>query len=347
MTSLIMLFARRVFDPLTAVRAVRRGGVLLLTLTITLIASAEPTSPISSWPQKQVKIVVPYPTGSGPDVLARVLAQGLVADSGQTAIVENRRGANGMIGASAVARAPGDGNTLLLMDRLALITNPALYASVPFDWRRDLKPVSDMGRVHLYLVVGDRLPIKTYADFVRYAKTHPGALNYGSGGIGHIGHLSMEAIARSEGLTLNHIPYASLLEAAIAIVNGDVAALVTGPIPVLGMIRDGRLRAIAVGSDRRTAEMPEAPTLQEIGAATDLLPPTIFTLYAPGSTPEWMVDLINARVTAILRKPGVAASISAQALEAVPSTPRAALEDMERLDGSTLKKLRDMGIKRE
>lgn len=300
-----------------------------------------------AWPARPVKIVVPYPPGSGPDLLARVIGQNLAASSGQTVLVENKGGANAIIGSDAVAKAAPDGYTLLVVDRLALITNPALYRNMPFNWQVDLKPVTDLARVQLYLIASSKLPAKNFSEFVQYVKANPDKLNYASSGNGHINHLSMESISKAYGLRINHVPYKSLPQAVTGILSGDVAAVVTGPVPVMGMIRDGRLRALVVGAEKRTRELPETQTIVENGGAVSLLPPTVFIMSAPGGTPESLVARINASITGILRKPEVIAAIEKQALELAPSTPQQTAERMREIAPDFLQAIKDAGIKME
>ena len=300
-----------------------------------------------SWPSKALKIVVPSPPGSGPDLLARTIGQSLAASSGQPVVVENKGGANGIIGSDAVAKAAADGHTLLLVDRLALITNPALYSNVPFNWQVDLKPVTEVARVQLYLVTGSRLPARTFNEFIQYVRANPDKLSYATSGNGHINHLSMEAIVKGFGLKINAVPYKSAPQITTALVAGEVVSVVTGPVPVLGMVRDGRLRALAVGAEKRTRELPDTPTIVESGGTPAMLPPTVFVIMAPGSTPDGMVGRMNAALTAVMRRPEVVSTIEQQALELVPGTAAQAAQHMRDVGPGILQAIRDAGIKME
>ena len=288
-----------------------------------------------------------FQDNAGPDLLARVIGQGVAASTSQTVVVENKAGANAIIGTDSVAKSAPDGYNLLVIDRLALITNPALYSGIPYNWQTDLKAVTELARVQLYLVVSGKLPAKNLAEFVAHVRANPGKLSYGTTGNGHINHIAMEALVKHFGLNLPAVPYKAFPPVIAGILNNEVISLITGPVPVLGMVRDGRLKALAVGSEKRTRELPDVPTIFEQGGTTAMLPPTVFVMMAQGGIPDALVTRINATVTAAMRQPEVVSAIEKQALELVPGSAADAARHMRDIAPGFLQAIKDAGVKIE
>lgn len=276
--------------------ALSRTALVIAAAAATCIAQAQP------WPAKNVSIIVPYPPGSGPDVLARALAERLSTTTGKPVIVDNRAGANAIIGSEAVAKAAPDGHTLLLVDRLTLSVNPLLYSRLPYS-PQQLTGISEIARVNLLWVARSDAPYTTWADMAAYARKGSDPVAVGTGGPGSVHHLSLELVKRQLGASMTHVPYRGVAPAVMGLLAGDVQGVITGPETVVEHIRAGKLRALAVGAEQRLPLLPDVPTLKEVGAPADLLISTYFTLHAPAATPKATVDAIHAAVAPILAEP--------------------------------------------
>jgi tripartite-type tricarboxylate transporter receptor subunit TctC len=286
-------------------------AVAFAALAIAAPAAAQP----AAYPNRPIRMVVPFPPGGGADLTARVLAQRMGESMGQSIVVENRPGANGSIGTEAVAKSPPDGYTILLVDRGALGINPSLYAKLPYDPLKDLAFVGIATEGPYVLVVNPSLNVKTLAELVALAKAKPGTLNYASFGIGSLPQLNIEALNRRMGIDLVHVPYKGAGPAAQAVVAGEVGVTIASVPAVQGFIKDGRLRALAVGADRRMALLPDVPTMAEAGGGADTLNPTFFALAAPAGTPPAIVARLNAEMKKALADPGTAEKLVAAGLE--------------------------------
>jgi tripartite-type tricarboxylate transporter receptor subunit TctC len=314
-------------------------------LAFVSFAAATPlAAQAQSWPTGDTRIIVPYPPGSEPDVLARDVAQRLAAASGKNVIVENKPGANSIIGTDAVAKAPGDGNTLLMVDRLAVVTNPMLYSKLPYDSQRDLKPVTDMAGVRLFVVVSPSFKARTYKDFVAYAKANPKKIDVAIAGNGHINHIGMEMLAQSEGIQFNYIPYKGMAPAVNGVMADEVHAVITGGLSVQRMAQAKPVAVLVVGDDKRADYMPSAPTLAEAGGKPGSLPSTVFSFFASGKTPDATVDRIHKALVAI-DTPEFRKVYQARGLAMGTSSPQAMAASMKADSASFQKVIRELGIK--
>ncbi|HEY1329267.1 MAG TPA: tripartite tricarboxylate transporter substrate binding protein [Casimicrobiaceae bacterium] len=302
------------------------------------LAVAVPTRPVhaetGSYPDRPVRLVVSFPPGGGADTTARMLAQKMSERLGQPIVVENKPGANGLIGTDFVAKSAPDGYTILMTDRGALGINPSLYARLPYDPRKDFAHIGIATDGPYVLVVSSALPVKSLAELVALAKSKPGSLRYGSYGVGSMAQLNIEALARAEGITLQHIPYKGAPPAVAAVVAGQVDLTIASPPSLLGFIRNGRVRALAVGSDTRLALLPDVPTTKEAGLASQPLVPTYFALCAPAGTPPAIVNRLNEELRRALQSPDVAEKLRAAGLVPNGGSPaamsRIVAEDVDR-----------------
>ena len=254
-----------------------------------------------SWPPATVKIVVPYQAGAEPDVLARDLANALGKKTGKTFIVENRPGANAIIGTEAVVKSAGDGATLLLVDRLSVVTNPMLYNKMPYDWKQQLAPVTDIAAVRLFLTVGNTIPVKNWREFVDYARAHPGKITAGIPGNGHIIHIGMAMISQSEGFKLTYVPYKGLPAVLTGFMGGEVDVVLAGGLVTQQIVKTKPdLKVIAVGDTRRAKYMAEVPTVEEAGGKPGVIPSTVFSLFASAATPPEIVQQINTQFHSVI-----------------------------------------------
>lgn len=315
----------------------------LLGLCAALVATA-PAALAQAWPSADTRIIVPYPPGSEPDVLARDVAQRLGAASGKVVIVENRPGANSIIGTDVVAKASGEGTTLLMVDRLAVVTNPMLYNKLPYDSATQLKPVTDMAGVRLFVAVSPNFPARNWRDFVTYAKANPKKIDVAIAGNGHVNHIGMEMVAQSEGMRFNYIPYAGMAPAINGVLSGEVHAVMTGGLSALRMTQAKPVAMLAVGDDRRASYLPDVPTIVEAGGKAGSIPSTVFSFFAPGRTPDALVERM-AQVLNGVATPEFRRTYEARGLVMLGSTPKTMAaemkEDAQRFD----KVIRELGIK--
>ena len=313
-----------------------------------LIASAcLPAAPAlaqAAWPARAVKIVVPYPPGTGPDIMARLVSEGLAKELKATFVVENKAGANAIIGTDTVVKAPADGHTFLLVDRLTISVNPLLYQPLPFDPRKDLVSVSNIADVNLYLVTTSQVPATDFKSFIAYAKANPGKVSFGTGGVGSIMHLNMELLQAGTGAEFLHVPYKALAEVIPAMLGGQVMATSGGVEAMLPYVEKGTFKLLAVGAATRAPIMPNVPTIKE-AAGADLLISTSYTLHARTGTPPEVLARMNAALTKVLAAPEVQSWASQRGLRAAASKP-AELDAQIASDAERVGKLvRERGIK--
>ena len=276
-----------------------------------------------NYPDKPIRLVVPFAPGGASDLTARTLAQKMGDSMGQTVVVDNKPGANGSLGAELVAKSPPDGYTILITDRGSLTVNPALYAKLPYDPVKDFSYIGIATEGPYVLVANPKLGVSTLAELVALAKAKPGTLNYSSFGVGSMAQLNLEALNQKMGIDLVHVPYKGASPAAQAVVAGEVAVSISTVPAVQGFIKDGRLRALAVGADKRMASLPNVPTMTEAGATNDILAPVYFALLAPAGTPPAVVAKLNAEMKKALADPAVAERLAGVGLVGTGSSPEA------------------------
>ena len=271
----------------------------------------------AQYPTKPVHVVVPYPAGGAVDAFARILSQRLSEMWGQQVVVDNRPGASTMIGAEQVAKAPADGYTLLLTAELTLVTVPHLHEKISYDPLRDFAPITALVSATQALVVNPSLPVHTVKDLVELAKSKPGELTYGSFGIGSTGHLNMEMFQAMTGVRFNHIPYNGAGPAMSDVIGGHISLMFAALSIVKGNVRAGKLRMIGVGSDHRSSEFPDVPTISESGVP-GFEAKSWFGLVAPAGTPRDVVNKINRDVTKVMTDQAFAKEyLTAQGLEPI------------------------------
>ena len=295
------------------------------------------------WPGRPVRIVVPYPPGTGPDIMARLVSDKLAKELKASFIVENKAGVNGSIGTDSVVKAPADGYTFLLVDRLTVSVNPLLY-TLSYDPRKDLVSVSNIADVSLYLVVSAALPAIDFKSFASYARAHPGRVTFGTGGVGSISHLNMVLLEEATGASLMHVPYKAFAEVIPAMLSGDVHASSGGVEALQQHVAQGRLRLLAVGAPSRTAAEPAVPTIAE-AAGGDFLISTSYSMHARAGTPPDVLAKLHAALQKVLDDPEIQASAAKRGLKAYATTP-AELDRVIAGDAARVGKLvRDHDIK--
>lgn len=284
-----------------------------------LLAGAAPV-PAQDWPTKTVRIVVPFGPGSTPDIVARLVADGLQQKYPTVGfIVENKPGASGNLGTDVVAKATPDGSTLGVSIGGPLAINTLLFSRLPYDPRKDIAPVTQLITQPSVLTVNPNLGVKSVAELVALVKKNPGKYNFASIGIGSLSHLAMEAIAIKAGTELVHIPYPSSPQAITAVIRNDAQMTCLPAISVTPQAASGAVKILAVSTAKRSPYLPDAPTLKEAGI--DVEADAWNGLIAPGGTPKPIIDKISKDVAEIIRRPALREKLAAQLMEPVGSSP--------------------------
>jgi tripartite-type tricarboxylate transporter receptor subunit TctC len=278
----------------------------------------------AQYPNRAVKLVVPFPPAGATDIVGRIVAQKLGEQMGQSVVVENKPGAGGSIGSDLVAKSAPDGYTLLMATSSTHSIGPALQ-KLPYDPLKDFAPITHVANVPNVLVVSPVLPVASVQELIAYAKARPGQLNFASSGVGTIVHLNGELFKMLAGVDMVHVPYKGTALSIPDVANGSVAMLFDSLASVQPHIKAGRVRPLAVNAQRRSALLPEVPTLAEAGMpAFDRY--TWFGMFAPAGTPQAIVARVNAEVATALKAPDLLERFAAAGAEAVGSTPEQFVE---------------------
>lgn len=303
----------------------RAMACALSTTVAAVLATALAATPLSAWaqaaeayPNKAVRIVVPYPAGGPNDLIARFMAQKLSDNLHQPFVIDNRAGATGLTGTDAVAKSPADGYTLLVSASVHVIY-PALFHKLPFDPIKDFAPISLMARAPLVLSVNPSLSARTVKELIALAKAKPGELQYASSGNGSATHLAAEAFKSQAGIAMQHIAYKGSSPAMTDVMAGHVQLVFDSLASTLPYIKAGKLKALGITSATRSAAAPELPTIAESGVpGYDIS--TWYGLWAPAGTPKEVVDRLSAEVQKILRTPEMQQQLTSRGMEPVGSS---------------------------
>ena len=303
---------RRAFKPNEI--SVRRLGMLAVLLILALPVLAQ------GYPDKPIRLIVPFPPGGGTDIFARLVGSKLSETLKWVVVVENRAGAGGNIGVDAVAKAPPDGYTIVIGQTSNLAINPTLYSALPYDPLKDLIPVIGIASAPLVVVVAATSPYQSLKDIVAAAKSKPGEMMFASPGNGTVAHLAGERLQSVAGVKFQHVPYKGSAQALTDLMGGNVHLFMSSVTTALAQIKGGKLRAIAVTSARRLAELPNVPTVAESGYK-GFEASTWFGLLVPRGTPAPIVTQLNREVNRILQKPDVRKTIASEGGEPLGGTP--------------------------
>ena len=273
-----------------------------------------------TWPSKPIHLIVPFPAGGGTDIIARELAHQITQTTHWTFVVDNKAGSGGNIGVDAAAKSAADGYTLVIGQTSNLAINPTLYSHLPYDPVKDLTPVSLIGSSPLTLVAATTSPYKTIGDVVKAAKAKPGTINFATSGNGTVAHLTTEMFQKEAGIKLTHIPYKGASQGVMDVIGGSVQLYMSSIPTLIGHIRNGKLRALAVTSAKRVNDLPDVPTIAESGfKGFDAV--TWFGLLGPAKLPADVVAKLNAEVTKALQSPELQKKMRDQGVDLSPSTP--------------------------
>jgi len=296
------------------------------------------------YPDKPIKLVVPFTPGTGPDFLARTLGQKLGEAWKTSVVVENRPGASGNIGTELVAKAPADGYTLLLTAS-TIVQNRGLYKSIPYDPIKDFAPVAPLAIGRLALVTHPSVSATSVAEFVALAKAQPGKLNYASPGNGTPHHLAMELFKSKTGIDVVHIPYKGTAGAVSNLLGGQVVVMFLPVHVALPYVADGRLNMLAAGGIKRADAASSAPSLAEATGIRDIDTDIWYALYAPSGTPRDVITKLNLEVNALLKSPEIADAIGRQGMQPTGGAP----EQLDQLTRADLERwtivVREAGIR--
>jgi tripartite-type tricarboxylate transporter receptor subunit TctC len=309
-------------------RAILATLLASASLGATTIAQAQ-----AGYPNKPIKFVVPYSAGGLPDTVARVFAQRLSDRLGQSVVVDNRPGANGVVAAQVLASSPKDGYTFLVTDGSMFSINPVIYKNLSYDYKRDLMPVSLAARAPLYLAVHPKVPVNTLQEFITYAKARPGTLNYGSSGVGSTHHLSMEAMKVALNLDVVHVPFKGSGQSVPALIGGQVEVLFSALPSLSGFVKAGQVKLIGSNSAQRSAQSPNVPAIAEIIPGFEFAP--IVGVLAATGTPANAIEKISAEIALIAKMPEVIQVLNNAGIEPIGAGPadynKAVLAENDRL----------------
>ena len=318
---------------------------LLLSLAaVLLLPAAAPAQ--DAWPSRPLRMVAPFPPGGTTDVLGRIIAQRLSDALGRQVLVENRPGAGGNLGNEFAARLPPDGYTILLSSSAQLVTNVHLYKRLGFDPLNDFSPVSQVASSGQVLVVHPSIPVKTVQQLVAIARAKPGSLNFGSGGRGTPAHVAGEVFQVATGTKLVHVPYKGGGLAVIDLVAGQIDMVLSDMAPAVPQVKAGKLRALAVTSERRSPALPDVPTLVEAGIKGSI-PDVWWVLMTPRGTAPAVVARLNAEVGTMMKSPELQERFAQLGITPLHSTPERVTE-LIRLETPAIgKALKAAGIEPE
>lgn len=292
----------------------------LIAIFGSLLIAIAPNALAQAYPSKPIRIIVPFPPGGGNDVIARVVAQKLSERLGQQVVVDNKAGANGIVGLQALMQAPADGYTLAVAAAGPMAVNPSLYDKLPYDPLKDFAPITNMVNFPLLLVTHPSVPAKTTLELINLAKSKPKQLFFASPGSGNSGHLAGELFNSMATVETVHVPYKGQGPALSDLLAGQVQMLYSSIPSVVGQVKSGQLKAIAVGSAKRVPSLADIPTIAESG-----LPGyeaySWVGIVAPAKTPKEIVALLNREIVAILKMPDVAEKLNMQGALPVGDTP--------------------------
>lgn len=322
-----------------------RSGMRLLgkiTTGACLAAVAAAAFAQQPYPSRPVRMIVPLAPGGTTDILARIMSQQLTGSLGQQVIVENRAGAGGTVGSDVVAKSPPDGYTLLIISADTYTTNAVLYTKLPFDPRKDLKPISILAASPSVLTVHPSLPAKSVSQLVALSKARPKDLNYGSGGTS--GQLRMELLKFNTGMNITNIPYKGSGPALIDQIAGHVHAGFFNLVATLPFVQSGKLRALVVTGSKRSPTLPDVPSTKEVGIK-GFDENVGYLMFVPGATPRDLVARLNGDIVKALNSPEVSKRLAAEGSEVVGGTPEEAAAVVNRQIDQWVDVVRRTGIK--
>jgi tripartite-type tricarboxylate transporter receptor subunit TctC len=320
------------------------AGILIPGLVI--VTGVSNSALAQTWPSKPIRIVIAQAPGSATDVISRVVGNQLSESLGQPIVIDARPGAGGVLGTEVAARSASDGYTLFMANNSTHGSNPAVYAKLPYDAVKDFAPISFVASVPYVLVVDPKLPVGNVQEFIALVKSRPGKMNYASAGNGSTHHFCGELFKSRTGVDMQHIPYKGSGPGIAGLLGGEVSMMFSNVADIGSQIKAGKVGALAVTAQRRTATLPDVPTMAEAGLP-DFVITSWFGLLAPAGTPAPVIARLNAETVKVLGRADVKATLGAQGLEVASSTPEQFAEHIKSEIARFTKIARAAGIKAE
>jgi len=315
----------------------RRAGLLAILAGLVFCTSAA-----ADYPERPVKLIVPYAPGGSADIVARMVSDEWAKALGRAIVIENRGGAGGNVGVDAVAKSAPDGYTIGLQT-VSLAINPALFPNMPYDTLKDLAPISMVASSQHVLVVNNGVPAQNVKELIALAKKDPGKLTYASAGPGSTFHMAAELFKAVAGVDIVHIPYRGGGPALIDVMSGQVQLCLPVLAAAQGQIQGGKIRALGVTGTKRSPLMPDVPTIAEAGLPNYSFD-TWFIVFAPAHTPQPVIDKLNDTLVKVLKSQAIADRMAREGFEATPSTPAQARQRLETEIPQWNKLVKDRGI---
>ena len=297
----------------------RRTAIAGALLPMALLCAPLPAA-AQSFPDRPIKLIVPFGAGSAVDTIARAIAAQVAEQTGQAVLVDNRTGANGIIAAEAAAKSPADGYTLFMPNDGIMAANPALHAKLPYDPIKDFAPVTLTSTVPLVLVGNPAFAAKTVPELIALAKAKPGSINYSSTGSGSAQHLAMEFFIEAAGVKMTHVPYKAMGPALTDVIAGTVPLMFSGMSNVIAFVKDGKLRVYGVSTPKRSTAMPDAPTIAEAGLAGYGYA-AWNGIVAPAATPPEVVRKLHSEFAKAIANPALRAKLASLGFDLVGAGP--------------------------
>jgi tripartite-type tricarboxylate transporter receptor subunit TctC len=308
-----------------------------------LLAAADIQAQSQPYPSRPLRIIVPSAPGGSPDITTREMAAELMKQLGQSIVVENRVGASGIIGLEALARATSDGYTIG-MPAFPVATNPSMFANLPYDFFRDFAPIIYYFLGANVVTVSAASPFKSIKELIDYAKANPGKLTFGSSGVGNTPHLAMELFKSMTGTQLTHVPYKGTQMAATDVLGGQIDILADNIASLISLVQNGRLRALAVTTLKRSPALPGLPALDELGLKGYEMAGWMGVI-APKATPRAIVLKLNAEINKVLKSPTVIKGLADRGSTPIGGTPEEFGEHVRAETAKMSKLLKDLGVK--
>ena len=293
-----------------------RRWVISLLSSLALVPAIAQTD---AWPSKALRVIVPFPAGGGTDIVARDVTQKMSVTTKWTFVIDNKPGSGGNLGIDTAAKAPADGYSLVIGQTSNLAINPSLYSKLPYDPIKDLTPIGLIGNAPLVLVVPTDSPFKTLGDVIKAAKAQPGFINYATSGNGTVAHLATELLQREAGIKLTHIPYKGATQGINDVIGGQVQLYMSSVPTLLGHIKNGKLRPLAVTAAKRTDDLPQTPTVAESGYK-GFEAVTWFGLLGPAKLPASVIRTANTELNKALNSPDLRKKLEDQGLNVTSSS---------------------------
>ena len=290
-----------------------------LSIAVALAACGAAHAATANYPNKPVRLVVPFTPGGSTDILARLVAKQITDTFGQQCIIDNRPGAGGTIGMEIAARSAPDGYTLVMGHIGTLAVNPALYTKLSYDPIKDFQPITLVAMIPNMMTVNPKIPAKTVKEVIALAQAKPGSLNYGSGGNGSAAHLATEYFKLMTKTDITHIPYKGTAPAVTDLIAGNISMMITGVPPQLAFVKSGRLRPIAVATAKRLAMFPDLPAINETVKGYEAT--QWYGILAPAAVPKAYITKLNAAIVKALHSPEAKERLATEAAEPVGNSP--------------------------